>query len=188
MAKDYAKITQSKKTTPHWSFKMVLVLGVFIGGYVAATYYDYESLKHSLSTRVAKVLPPKKKQVVTATKPVELPKPKFEFYTILPKQRVITAKPASQVSDKSAKVDTNKLQTKSYLVQVASFKHLDEADSLKAELILKGYEASVVKFSNGKTAWYRVNLGPFPSAKLAHATQSKLSRQDKLEGMVKRIA
>lgn len=190
MAKDYAKVSQSRRQSPSWGVKLFLVTGVFVGGYLAATFYDYDTLKHSLSDKVAQTLPRKPVKKHVKAKPVDLPKPKFEFYTLLPKQRVSDAKPVSAKPVGRAKVGPSLIKgtpAKQYLLQAASFKRQADADKLKAELILKGYEAGIVEFSNGSTTWYRVNLGPFDSLKGVVAAQTQLAKQTHINGMVKRI-
>ena len=112
----------------------------------------------------------------------------FEFYNILPKKQ------ASQVVDKSQqsalvarKEDTTVEQAGKFLMQVASFRQLSDADRLKAELILKGFDAKIVPFHNEQQTWYRVKIGPFAS--LSSVKRARIGLEEMgLNGLIQRIA
>ncbi|WP_130804034.1 SPOR domain-containing protein [Acinetobacter ihumii] len=62
----------------------------------------------------------------------------------------------------------------SYILQVRSYPDPDSADARRAEIILNGLSADVVKsVENGKT-WYRVISGPYDSQDSAVAAQQTL--------------
>jgi len=193
MAKDYAKVTKKKQQSSHWGMKVLLAIGVFVGGYIAASYYDFNTLRHKVAQKVNKVLPEKSIKPIESAKqekPLVLPKPKFEFYTILPKQKVTEAKPVAKVQEQAPKHEqvVKSPSGKQYVLQVASFKRVADADKLKAQLILKGFDVKIVEFSNGRNTWYRVTLGPYNTLDSVVKTQSQLASETKMNGMVKRIA
>ncbi len=93
------------------------------------------------------------------------PKPKFDFYEILPgKQEAMPSKPAEDAIAKE-----------SVFVQAGSFQNSADADNLKARLALAGIEAQIktAHLPDNKT-WHRVRLGPYESAEEAQAVQSTL--------------
>ncbi|ENU21095.1 hypothetical protein F994_00563 [Acinetobacter bohemicus ANC 3994] len=64
----------------------------------------------------------------------------------------------------------------SYILQVRSYSDPDSADARRAEIILNGLSADVVKsVENGQT-WYRVMSGPYDSPEAAIMAQQTLQR------------
>ena len=64
----------------------------------------------------------------------------------------------------------------SYILQVRSYADPDSADARRAEIILNGLSADVVKsVENGQT-WYRVMSGPYDSPEAAIMAQQTLQR------------
>ena len=64
----------------------------------------------------------------------------------------------------------------SYILQVRSYSDPDSADTRRAEIILNGLSADVMKsVENGQT-WYRVISGPYDSAESALLAQQSLQR------------
>ena len=111
--------------------------------------------------------------------------PRFEFYKLLPDQEVYVPAPEPSIAPSPAKpapATDNRVNAKrppppaiatppprdtreengDYLLQAGSFRSLNEADQLKANLALLGIEASVqnVELATGET-WHRVRIGPF---------------------------
>ncbi|MCW4628923.1 MULTISPECIES: SPOR domain-containing protein [Marinomonas] len=62
------------------------------------------------------------------------------------------------------------------MLQAASFRNLEDADRLRAQLILSGLvEASVRKtMDKDDQAWYRVILGPYDSRSKMNRAEDKL--------------
>ena len=83
-----------------------------------------------------------------------LKKPTFEFYQRLPQMTVETPKPAVKASTEKS--------SKSYILQAGSFQSFQDADSLKAQLIMQGLDVQIqsVKDQQGKS-WHRVQVGPY---------------------------
>ena len=66
-----------------------------------------------------------------------------------------------------------------YLLQAASFLRSDDAEAMRAELLLEGMQAkvSVVPRAGGRT-WHRVLVGPFPDRTAMTRALTKLRGQD----------
>lgn len=96
------------------------------------------------------------------TQTAEAPKPKFEFYHVLPKMQV-------DVDDetKTTTIDSKKLAEHLYVIQVASVRNRHDADRLKAQLLLMGYDAHVNQVRFHHQIFNRVNVGPYANAKRA---------------------
>lgn len=89
MAKDYSRKRQTRqRSNAPRQFFMVLI--AFLCGYLTATVFDFTSFMVWLNKNVLNHnnTPP---AVKIAVKPAELPKPKFEFYTLLSKDHSVSA-------------------------------------------------------------------------------------------------
>lgn len=64
---------------------------------------------------------------------------------------------------------------KKYLLQIASVSRFEEADRLKAQLTLLGFDVAVQTTKVGNRQWHRVNLGPYLSASAAKNMQKQLA-------------
>ncbi|MFL0804991.1 MAG: SPOR domain-containing protein [Agarilytica sp.] len=105
---------------------------------------------------------------------IEKQKPRFDFYELLKESDI----PILTESES----DANEQPTQSgpeveYLLQVASFKSKEDAEQLRAQLLLLNLTAYTenAKIRNGET-WHRVLVGPFKSkSKLSKARSTLLS-------------
>ena len=103
-----------------------------------------------------------------------LPKPKLDFYTILPEFETVLPEPKS--GKKTAKAEPPEAGV-NYILQAGSFGNHEEADRLKAKLTLSGLETHIEKVAiEGKGAYYRVRLGPYPSIEALDSASGKLAQ------------
>ncbi|MCB1858396.1 MAG: SPOR domain-containing protein [Gammaproteobacteria bacterium] len=91
------------------------------------------------------------------------PKPRFDFYTILPEMEVVVPEPLPP--DRSVTVEettTNGGAQDRYMLQMGSFRKYSDADRLKASLALVGIQAEIqrVKIDSGDI-FHRVRSGPY---------------------------
>ncbi|MDQ1209383.1 cell division protein FtsN [Acinetobacter baylyi] len=119
----------------------------------------------------------------------------YRFYDLLPQQQV-TPIPEQAIPESKDKgtvviVEAPKMaasepattdgisttpapQASSFILQVRSYSDPDSADARRAEIILNGLSADVIKtVENGKT-WYRVISGPYDTQDAALAAQQTL--------------
>jgi len=95
----------------------------------------------------------------TAVKPP--PRPRFDFYNLLPEMEVIV--PDEDIQGEPTQEGVKQVEEPgTYLLQAGSFRTRQQADQLRARLGLLGLETSVqtVKVDNTRT-WHRVRVGPF---------------------------
>jgi cell division protein FtsN len=86
------------------------------------------------------------------------PKPRFDFYKILPGEEPATEQ---QLKDAQSKPAAAK---ETYFLQAGAFPNAPDADNLKARLALLGIEASIQTTTvPDKGVWHRVRLGPYSS-------------------------
>ncbi len=122
----------------------------------------------------------------------------YRFYDLLPQQQVTpipeqaipesknqgtamiveapsTTQPAAS---ESAEIDPNQSATipqqPTYILQVRSYNDPDQADARRAEIILNGLSADVVKSTENGQTWYRVISGPYDTQDAALAAQQTL--------------
>lgn len=102
-----------------------------------------------------------------ASKPAEpTPKPRFDFYTMLPEQSIdAQAQPQTTVKPRAS----NKT-SEYYLLQAGSFRQSEDADRRRAQLLLLGLEPNIEESTGDNGRWFRVYVGPFDTrSKMAKA-------------------
>ena len=143
--------------------------------------------------------------VDTTTPP---PKPKFEFYTLLPEMEVVvpdedlSAQPpapaegdtategstaagdgaaageaptASAVEDDATGDAARAPGSGHYILQVASFRSMRDADGLKAQLTLLGFRPVVQTVAiDSAEKWHRVRIGPYADRDSVEAARIRL--------------
>jgi cell division protein FtsN len=88
------------------------------------------------------------------------PKPRFDFYTILPEMEVVV--PEQEITGKPEQGVRRVEQPGTYFLQAGSFSTAAQADRFKAELALLGLETSIQKVTiNNKDTYHRVRVGPY---------------------------
>ena len=96
------------------------------------------------------------------------PKPRFDFYTLLPEQTIDVELEPGEIQRPRA--DVPSANSEQYLLQAGSFRQREDADRRRAELLLLGLEPRVEEARGDNGRWYRVYLGPYDSrAKMAKA-------------------
>ena len=166
-----------------------LVLGAVLGylGYLLQNGMTRPAADPPAAT--AKAQPPApprpSAQPATAAKTEPAPtKNRFEFYTLLPEMEM-------EISDERVKeaLKAPPRQTESgpYILQVGSFRRMEEADNLKARLALLGIEAKIqTVIIRDEDIWYRVRVGPYDSLRDLGQARSRLQRND-IDFMVLRL-
>lgn len=113
------------------------------------------------------------------------PKPKFDFYTILPEMEVTVPEQDITGTPKQGLPQVNAPGT--YVLQAGSFRTSQQADRLKARLIRLGIQAHVqtVTLANGET-WHRVQIGPYTDLNRLNNTRARL-RQNHINAVLLRL-
>jgi cell division protein FtsN len=166
VARDYksrANPPRKKKTQiPGWvPFLAGLLVGVFgtglawlkLGSEGSAAATAPQAQQQSVQKKEQKK--EQKKQESTA------PKPRFDFYTILPEMEVVVSETEEEPRRKSDAAAAPLDAPRSYMLQMGSFRKYEDADRLKASLALLGIEAEIQKVNvNGGEVFHRVRSGP----------------------------
>lgn len=163
MARDYAKKTTAKKkpsrkkskqnqSSSHRWLIIAAIAGIF---FVGAGYYFLHTGYHA-------------HQVAAKNKPANNEiAPKFDFYTLLSND---------PKSDAAKKTSSNAVKEQYYL-QIAAVKNFIDADRLRAQLTLLGFNVKISAFKAGKNVLNQISVGPYSSSKLAKIDQDRLKEK-----------
>lgn len=112
----------------------------------------------------------------------QAPKPKLDFYTVLPKIERVISDPVPTPQEKPRPDNQDAL----YVLQVAAYERFTDADRLKAQLTITGYDAAIQKVTVDDKTYYRVRLGPYKSRRELKNVEQKLADQG-IRGMALRV-
>lgn len=168
-----ASRSTGKRHTALWMVLLGLALGAGITlgvQYFLSHAPSGSGLKSLFATR------PEARET-TAGKPVApAPKPKLDFYTVLPEVETVLPEKSPKTAPRPARPEPAEGGA-IYMLQAASFASFDEADRLKARLALSGFEAQIEKVSiQGKGDFFRVRLGPYKNTHELDAASQKLAQ------------
>jgi len=203
MARDYKNVAQKKHTPPVLSvYVLPFVTGLSIGLFVAFIVYLNQSsdsyLPFKTKTESSVPVTVTNEESISTTEPAAvsaLPAPKFDFYNILPNKEInisewvaeeVTVQPSS-----TAPVPTDNIfpmeENSVYILQVGSFKQLEAADQVKAQLALLGVMADIQRVViNGQDTLYRVRIGPYADQEQLNQARLRL-QQNNLEFMLLKL-
>ena len=172
-----------KPLIPKWLGMLVAILAILCVGVMLMLWQPWQPV-------------PAKNQVTSDHYQEEDTNKDYRFYDLLPQQQVTpipeqavpetkqqgnvviieSPKPETTTEDPTAISSTEPAvpAQASYILQVRSYPDPDSADARRAEIILNGLSADVVKtVENGQT-WYGVISGPYVSQDAALAAQQTL--------------
>lgn len=174
-----------KPLIPKWLGTLVAILAVLCIAVVLMLWKPWQPV-------------PAKNQITSEHYQEEDTNKDYRFYDLLPQQQVtpipeqaipesknqgtamiVEAPSAAQpAASESAGIDANPSvttpQQPTYILQVRSYNDPDQADARRAEIILNGLSADVVKSNENGQIWYRVISGPYDSQDAALAAQQTL--------------
>ena len=171
MAQARRKSSRSRFRKPGWLFLLVGI-GIGVAGVMLWQISSHRSEGRSgLANLFANK--PAEKPAKKEPEPAKPPKPKFDFYTILPETETVL--PERRAKAKTAKAKPE--EGVSYILQAGSFAGFEEADQMKAKLALSGLVAHIQKISiEGKGEYHRVRLGPYEKIEQLDATALQLQK------------
>ena len=206
MSRDYRRRAEprSRRSTPGWMlFGLGFVAGAFSVGlaWVKLGPEELKSLGNSLHSAVQ---PPPAAAKAEEPKLAGVPKPQFQFYSLLPEREVMVSedevnrrvkasssvptppKPAPAPAttpgpgapvvnvEPAAPPPPHAASDEVLMLQVAAFKAKGDAESLKAQLALKGMQAGIETATIKGESYHRVRLGPYRSIEQLQAARSRL--------------
>jgi cell division protein FtsN len=160
---------KKQKQAPGWTwFLGGLLTGLFIAGLAWLKFPPQGQMAASVPAKQASV-PKKSSRKTEKRKEPRVPKPRFDFYTILPEMEIVVPEPRPEpeptpvrAAGAPAPVVTAGRNGEPYMLQMGSFRKYSDADRLKASLALVGIEAEIqrVSIDSGET-YHRVRSGPY---------------------------
>ncbi len=174
-----------KPLIPKWLGTLVAILAVLFIAVMLMLWKPWQPV-------------PAKNQITSEHYQEEDTNKDYRFYDLLPQQQVTpipeqaipesknqgtamiveapsTTQPAAS---ESVGIDPNQSATTpqqpTYILQVRSYNDPDQADARRAEIILNGLSADVVKSTENGQTWYRVISGPYDTQDAALAAQQTL--------------
>ncbi len=184
MPRDYKNIAaQEKDRRSAWISPVLIFLAGLASGLLAAwlifLFYGNYPAKSSAAPEEAPTEEP-----TPAIADKALPKPRFDFYKILPHREVNISEwvAAEQDTEIPAMNDEHV-----YILQVGSFTQQRAAEQLRAQLALMGIYAEIQRVViNGRDARHRVRIGPYQNSAQMEDTRLRL-RENDLDFMVLRL-
>lgn len=188
MARDYKHVRRAperRRGAPGWLWASA---GLAVGLFVAFLVYldSHRGPVVVLPPAPAPALPresgparePAGPSVQAAPNPGES---RFQFYHMLPEMQV----PAGPAPHAAAPVPAPAAPTaparatgEGYMLQVGAFRTYQEADRLKASLVLLGLDVTIQTVSqDGKAPMHRVRVGPFTDASALNEARRRLKQQ-----------
>lgn len=185
---------------PGWTW---LLIGLLLGGLVFLAYPyvrghwqgDRSGLPQPNPGAEAPATSDDEQPVVQEPVP-DKPKPKYDFYTLLPEKEVVipdaelaaqaraeaqakppvapapNTDPAATAAPAAAAAPSS--DSGRYLIQAGAFRGADDAEALKAQIALTGEVARVETAQINGTTVYRVRMGPYPNASALAAAKQAL--------------
>ncbi len=187
------KRTSQRPSSPSASSGVLAILLSFFIGYAVAHVFDI----NFVSRQIAHLINDKPKKIQQAQVQVQanptLPKPKFEYYSLLQKEGQPNRK-GSHPNQKQSTIEVTQAnplmpiaeKQHIYTLQLASYFKKEDAERMKAELILEGHRASIEEYKTANRIVYRLMIGPFKRKTEAEKEQVDLARQLNVMGMIRR--
>jgi cell division protein FtsN len=167
--------TQARRTSadnrPRGSGFRLYFAGVLTGVFLSVLGY-LATLRHPAATA--------QQETASAASPpaVEIPKPRFDFYTLLPKQTMDVdedpVEPAAEVSNPPVPSTV----PQPFFLQAGSFRQQADAERRRAELLLLGLTPKLEETNNDSGRWFRVYLGPFDTHESVTKARGLLAHQN----------
>ncbi len=155
MAQDFAKgkraSAKPQAQVPGWVW---FLSGLAAGAFVTFLFFVGRDLPSDPAVD-ALVNTPSAEIVTPPTEDTE-----WNFYDIFPKSEVPLVEGYETPESTAAR---QQKENSAYLLQAGSFRKADDADALRAELILLGMNAFIRKVENNGSVWHRVLVGPIES-------------------------
>jgi cell division protein FtsN len=180
MARDYGQrggarrsSTRGKGSMPGWVW---MVAGLSLGLAVAALAY----ITRPVETAVEPGAGAGQSTQTKAPQREKIPLPpeaeqRFTFYEILPSQEVVVPREVLREAARPSARNGDPTASRTYLIQVASYRSQTDAERQKATLALIGLESRIETVTiDGRETYYRVRVGPIKGMAQAHTLMTRL--------------
>ncbi|OUS26386.1 hypothetical protein A9Q98_10720 [Thalassotalea sp. 42_200_T64] len=138
------------------------IMVLLIGGFIFGLNYMSDNAPENVGVAEIELSTPTKKTVVEDILP-EVPQEKWTYMDGLKHKEVAVGN--YEVKEKGP-----------YAMQCGSFRNLQQAEKLKANIAFAGFGSDVRKTTGKSGVWYKVVLGPFERKRMAESAKHKLKR------------
>ena len=194
MPRDYkhrANSRRKRSTIPGWVWLLAgLAIGLFVAFLAYLQLQSAEPATQAVPATASKAVPKPAQETRETRKPKPAPvppppKPRFDFYTILPEMEVVV--PEQEITGKPREGVRQVEAPGTYILQVGSFRALQQADQLKAKLALLGLQAGIQTVTiNEREIWHRVRVGPFKELSTLNAARVRL-KENQIDAILLRV-
>lgn len=132
---------------------------------------------------------PAKTPAAPAPEASQVPAPRFDFYNILPNKEINISEweAEEQTLEQTLQQPGHQDPNSVFILQVGSFKQLEAADQVKAQLALIGVTADIQRVViNGQDSLYRVRVGPYSDQQKLNEARLRL-QENNLEFMLLKL-
>ena len=202
MSRDYRRRAEprSRRSTPGW---MLFAVGFIAGAFSVGLAWlklgpsELKALTASIQTAAQ---PPAAAKAEEPPRHAGVPKPQFQFYSLLPEREVMVSEdevdrrskasssvpsprpapaappgaPAPVAATETPPAAPAPAADEVLMLQVAAFKAKSDAEALKAQLALKGMQAGIESANIKGESYHRVRLGPYRSIEQLQSARSRL--------------
>jgi cell division protein FtsN len=193
MPRDYKNRAHKRKKRAPVSPWLGILTGLLIGLFIAfLVFIKMQSGQQPSQVYIKETVP----SLVEDTRDVRKdtrdpipgpPKPRFEFYSLLPEMEVIV--PEQAITGKPEQGVRQVEQPGTYFLQVGSFRSGEQADRFRAELALLGLETNIQKVTinndDRTDTFHRVRVGPFSDLEALNAARRTLNQRSIESRLVK---
>jgi cell division protein FtsN len=155
------------------------ILGLSAGLFVAVLIY----LGHGRPITTAMIPAPSTEPPPKPAAPAAVPVPpktpsRYTFYQMLPSYEVVIPPEEAAKVKKGKPLPPELAAPGTFVIQVGAYRTQGEADQARANLALLGVESRIEQVTIDPTnIWYRVRVGPEPSAERAKELLERLQKQ-----------
>lgn len=167
---------------------IITMLIIIVFNYVKTNPKLANKKLHTTTKSLANNAKNNKKSKLTSQNPIN----NYDFYNLLPNGQTSNTTNTTTNSTINNSTINNKMTNSNknqYILQIGSFRQIDEADELKAKLALHGFEANIetVIDTTKKDTNYKVTLGPFFSKPNAITKKEQLDLAGFKNTLIKNI-
>lgn len=174
---------RSKRSGAPWS---VLITGLVCGAVLTALFLGYRenepgSFGSGIRSLMEKESQPERQAVQSSPRETPKPAPKvtLDYHEVLPNFDEVLSEDDLLIDEEPvAGRSVEKEPDYEYVLQAGSYKSERDAESMKAKLLLSGFEPVIQRVTiRFKGTYYRVRLGPYQSKRKLHLDKKRLADQ-----------
>ena len=164
MPKDFAKKNAKQEPAPTRGGNVTWFLsGIVVGVFFSFLFYLWQFVPADQSVAAEKPT----SDVIADKKIIEID---YDFYDLFPSAEVPIVEEYDEGGNKVVAAENY-----AYLLQTGSFKSQQDADRLRAQLILQGHNVFIKAVERDDQLWHRVMVGPFDSELLLTRARTSLA-------------